>query len=80
MTEDKYMPGIKAAWHARCKSLAIRPGTQGRQRQLEAFLQGALAALTSTGHMTHERANMIAFLVAVGRGEEFLAEKESKHA
>lgn len=60
-------------WAARCKGLGLRPGTQKRQHQLEAFLQGALAVLTCTRVMNHDAAGRVAFMVAIGRGEEEIA-------
>lgn len=76
MNEQDWLPAVRASWAARCSNLNLRPGTKGRERELAAFLQGALAVATATGAMTMERASMIAFLVAVGRGEEFLAERQ----
>lgn len=72
MTEAQYMPKAAEAWHNRCQALGLKPGTKGRQRELEAFLQGALAVATATGNMTMQRAHMLGFLVSVGRGEEIL--------
>lgn len=70
MTEDKYMPAIKEVWAMRVRNLELKG--KGRQREMEAYLQGVLAALTATGVMDMTRAGQIGFLVAVGRGEEFL--------
>lgn len=75
MNEQDWMPSVRASWAARCSNLNLRPGTKGRERELAAFLQGALAAAIATGAMSEERAAMIGFLVIVGRGEEFLAIK-----
>lgn len=72
MTESQYMPVAAEAWHNRCRELGLKPGTKGRQRELEAFLQGALAVATAAGIMTMQRAHMISFLVSLGRGEEIL--------
>lgn len=72
MTEIDYMPSVRAAWQQRAQSFALRKGTKGYQREAEAFLQGVLALATKLGVMTIERANQLAWLVAVGRIDEVL--------
>lgn len=75
MNEQDWMNQVRATWETRCNNMDLRPGTQARDREMTAFLQGVLATATATNCMTMERASMIAFLVTVGRGEEFLAER-----
>lgn len=72
MPEKDYMDQVRSVWRKRCNDLDIKPGSKVRAVQLEAYLQGVLAVATATGVMTMDRANQIAFLVSVGRGEEFL--------
>lgn len=62
-----------ATWTARCAELALKAGTKGRQRELEAYLQGVLAVATAARLMTHQEASQVAFIVAVGRAEEVIA-------
>lgn len=66
-TESTYWPTTCDAWRARAAALGLRPGTKRYIDQQEAFLQGAVAVATATGVMTHDRANMIGFLVMCGR-------------
>jgi len=60
------------AWSRRCQSLALRKGTKMRANQLEAFLQGALAVLTSTRILSQDDAHRVGFLVMVDRAEELI--------
>ena len=60
-------------WAKRCASLGLKPGTKGRQRELEAYLQGVLAVATAARLVTHSHASQVAFLVAVDRGEEVIS-------
>ena len=80
MNEAAYMHAVRLAWVERCKSTALKPGTKRRAEAMECYLQGVLAAATAIGAMTMERAGQIGFLVAVGRGEEYLAIKEVANA
>lgn len=59
-------------WATRCSELRLKPGSAARRAQLEAFLQGALAVLTSTRVMNRDSAQHVALAVAVGRGEDVL--------
>lgn len=65
---------VANAWHQRCTSLGLRKGTKGRQVQLEAFLQAALAALTAARIVSADDAARVGFLVLVDRGEELLTQ------
>ena len=76
-TESTRAPELRAClkecarvWEGRCAELGLKRGTKGRMVQLEAYLQGTLAALTASGLMPHTHAQQIALLVAVGRGED----------
>ena len=69
MVEKDYWPQICNVWHQRVASFQLKPGTQGYKRQQEAYLQGALAALTTAGLMTHDRASQIAYMVFIGRAD-----------
>lgn len=60
------------AWHRRCSELELKPGTKSRMVQMEAYLQGAVAVMTSAQIMTFDEAHSVQFLVMVGRGEELL--------
>lgn len=63
---------VGEAWQMRCADLRLREGTKGRQRELEAYLQGALAALTAANIMSLSQAQYVAIMVAAGRGEELI--------
>jgi len=67
--ERKIRAACNEAWQARCKQLKLKGVT--RERQLEAFLQCYVAMGIATGLM--KQGDHIQFLVAVGRGEEFLS-------
>lgn len=56
-------------WRQRCDTLSLRRGTKGRQHQLEAFLQGALAVLTCARVLSHDDAGRLGFMVMAGRAE-----------
>ena len=60
-------------WERRAAEFALKPGTKGRAAQLEAFLQGVLAVATAGRLMTHDEAQHVAFMVAIGRAEEAVA-------
>lgn len=77
-SEVHCMSEVGKVWRMRCEDLKLKKGTQTRQRQLEAYLQGVTAALTAAGVMTLERAAMLGFMVAVGRGEELLKPKQEE--
>lgn len=64
---------VRLAWENRASTLGLKKGTKGRGVQLEAYLQGALAALTCLRVMSHDEAARVAFLVMVGRAEEWIA-------
>lgn len=66
---DIILRGTAAAWQQRCKTLNLKLGTKGRQRELEAFLQGALAVLTATRVISHDTADIWCLFVYTGRGE-----------
>lgn len=72
-TEDHYRKECGKVWTMRCQQLGLKPKTQKREQQMEAFLQGMTAVATGAGIMTLDRASKIQFMVAVGRGEEYLA-------
>jgi hypothetical protein len=63
---------IAEVWFRRCSEMDLRPGTKKRSMQLEAYLQGVLASLTTVNAMSHHECDQIFFLVYVGRGEETL--------
>jgi hypothetical protein len=68
-------PSVCETWAMRCRELSLKKGTQVRERELTAYLQGVLAVATAAQIVTHERASMIGFLFTVGRGEDLLAPK-----
>lgn len=67
IAEANYLP-------AACRAcLLMQPkGKVARAKYQETFMQGVLAAATAAGWMTSQRADMIAFLCAVGRLDEFV--------
>lgn len=69
---DRLRVEASLAWERRVFHLKLTAGTLNRQRQLEAFLQAALAILTSGRYMTMDEAQMTEVLVMSGRGEEVL--------
>jgi len=80
MDENTYMDAAREAWATRCRELGLRKGTVKREDQLAAFLQGVVAVATAAGLMPMHRAQMVAFMVAVGRGEELLAPRVTEGA
>jgi hypothetical protein len=60
-------------WTTRCSELGLKAGTKGRQRELEAYLQGVLAVATAARLVDHGEASRVAFIVAIGRAEEVVA-------
>ncbi len=59
-------------WTTRCSNLGLKRGTKGRKRELEAYLQGALAVLTATRVINLDHAAMVAVYVSAGRGESVI--------
>lgn len=70
MTEDQLMPIVRATWAKRVNDLGLKG--KARQRESEAYLQGVLTVAVASGIMTSDRAAMIAMLVMIGRGQEYL--------
>lgn len=71
---DRMLAEAAIAWARRVTGLELRKGTAKRAAQVEAFLQGVLAVMTSGNYMSIEEANRIGFLVAVGRAEEVIVQ------
>lgn len=63
----------RIVWELRCENLGLKLGTQKRMGQCEAYIQGVIAVMTSIHLMSHDEAQRVAFLVACGRAEEWLA-------
>lgn len=78
--EADYWPQIAETWRMRAASERLKPGTKRYADQQCAYLQGALAALTTTGLMTMDRAHQMAFFVAIGRADELLKWHEKQPA
>ena len=67
---DVMLSEAAKAWKRRCSELELRPGTKKREIQLEAFLQGVTAVMSSGRYMLQDELGHIAFMVMIGRGEE----------
>lgn len=63
---------LAKSWAMRVEGLPLKAGTVKYGDQQAAFLQGALAASVALEAMTQNQASMVAFLVSVGRGDEWL--------
>lgn len=74
--EAMCMPIVCAGWERRKAALDIKGKTADRDR--EAYMQGALAALVGAGVLPRERAEQIAFLTAIGRLQEYMAAQCAK--
>ena len=70
------MPAACRAWDHRAAALVLRG--KARERDREAFMQGVLAVLTCAGLMTHDRANALAFMTAVGRLPDYMEAQARK--
>ena len=68
---------VRLAWEQRASTLGLKKGMKARAVQLEAYLQGAIAALTCLRVMSHDEAARVAFLVMVGRAEEWIASHQA---
>ena len=71
--ERDYMPSVCRAHQQRARDLGLKLHSKTYARDAEAYMQGVLAALTAVGVMSHDRAQQIAFLTAVGRLPEYMA-------
>lgn len=76
--EEDYLPQVCAAWFKRIKELGLSEKSIVGQRDRDAYMQGMLSALTASGVMDMRRADMIGFLVMIGRGGEFMHDQASK--
>lgn len=74
LVESDYMPLIRETFRVRCSALGLKK--KAREKESAAYLQGVLAALTAAGIMDMCRAGQIGFMVTIGRGAEFLEERE----
>jgi len=72
MDEKGYMGQLREAWARHCRDVGLKKGSAKREKQLRAFMCGALAVLSAAQVMTPGRERALAFVVMVGRGEEFL--------
>lgn len=69
---DIILRATAETWQLRCKTLNLKLGTKGRQRELEAFLQGALAVLIATRVINLDTVNVCHLFVCTGRGESVI--------
>lgn len=72
MSELDLLAQCRKAFDARMQAEGIRQGTKTWQKQLETFMQGVLATATFAGIMTHDRADMFAFMCMCGRLPEMV--------
>lgn len=74
------MPAICHAWYERASELGL-PGTNGLalRRDREAYMHGALSALTAAGMLTIERGNQIALLCGMGNLISYMSTLAAKY-
>ena len=79
MTEKEVMPAICSGWMLRASALGLKKGGAKYLTDMEAYMQGALAALVAAGLMTPERAGMFAFLTSVGRLPKLVEDRAKEY-
>lgn len=77
--EHTCMPAICFGWDQRAQALALPKKGEKRERDREAYMQGALAALVAAGLIDQSRAGQIGFLCAVGRLEQYMTEHAKRY-
>lgn len=67
---------LAQSWTAQANGTRLKKGTKKYEEQLITFLKGALDVLLYSGQITVDQANIVAFMIAVGRADEVLTVKE----
>ena len=73
------LPFICAAWNARAKTLGLPKAGAKRERDREAYMQGALEALVAVGMLEVDLSNRIGFLCSVGRLGAWMDERAAAY-
>ena len=70
--DDKLKQYLAQSWTAQANGTRLKKGTKKYVEQQIAFIKGALDVLLFSGQITVDQANIVAFLIAVGRVDEVL--------